>query len=361
MFDNNYYTPEIHGDYCVHSIGDLALEEGETIRDCKLAYKTFGRLNESRSNAILVTTWYAGTSEIMEDVYIGEGHALDPTKYFIIVINQIGNGLSSSPHNTPAPHNGPRFPKVRIADDVRAQHKLLTEVFNIQSLELVVGASMGALQTYEWAVRFPSMVKRAAPIAGVAKTTHHEQLFSEALIGAMTSDPAWDDGWYSQPHAVHRGLRRHARLWGTMGFSTEALKQEKWTDLGFNSFDDFLVGFLENYFLPMDPNDLISMAWKWRNADVGRIAGGDLRVALRKIKACVFVMPIDEDLFYPPRDCLYEANVIPNAFFRPIRNVWGHLGIFGLEPGFIEQIDKNLNELLAIQLAPKKKLCGLIK
>lgn len=348
MIDNNYYTPEIHGEYSVHSIGDFPLEEGGVIRDCKLAYKTFGRLNEARSNAILVTTWYSGTSKIMEDVYIGEGRALDPNKYFIVVINQIGNGLSSSPHNTPSPFNGPRFPRVRISDDVRAQHILLTELFNIHSLELVVGGSMGAQQTYEWAVRYPDMVQRAAPIAGTAKTTHHDKLFSETIIEAITSDPAWEEGWYTEAHAVHRGLRRHARLWGAMGFSTEALKQEKWTELGFNSVDDFLVGFLENYFLPMDPNDLMTMAWKWQHADVSRNTGGDLHAALHSIKARVFVMPIDEDMFFPPRDCHDEANMIPNAYFRPIKSLWGHLGLFGLEPSYYEQINSHLSELLAM-------------
>ncbi len=85
------------------------------------------RLNAAKDNAILIPTWYSGTSKIMEQVYVGEGHALDPSKYFIIIINQIGNGLSTSPHNTPHPMGMANFPKVRIGDDVRAQHKLITE------------------------------------------------------------------------------------------------------------------------------------------------------------------------------------------------------------------------------------------
>lgn len=348
MIDNQYYTPEVHGDYKLQSIGDLELEEGGIIRDCQLAYRTFGQLNENRDNAILVTTWYSGTSKIMEDVYIGEGHALDPMKYFIVVINQIGNGLSTSPHNTPPPFNGPRFPDIRISDDVRAQHKLLTQHLNIHSLELVVGGSMGAQQTYEWAVRYHEMVKRAAPIAGTAQTTHHDKLFSETVIEAITSDPAWNDGWYESAMDVHLGLRRHARLWGAMGFSTEALKLEKWRELGFNSIDDFMVGFLEAYFLPMDPNDLMTLAWKWQRADVSRMTAGNLYVALQRIKAIVFVMPIDEDMFFPPRDCLCEAEMIPNAQFRPIKSLWGHLGLFGLEPSYMDQIDQNLKELLSI-------------
>jgi homoserine O-acetyltransferase len=70
----------------------------------------------------------------MEQVYIGPGRALDPERYFIIIADQIGDGLSSSPHNTPAPWGGPRFPRIRIGDDVAAQHRLVTEKFGIERL-----------------------------------------------------------------------------------------------------------------------------------------------------------------------------------------------------------------------------------
>ena len=144
-----------------------------------------------------MTTWYSGTSKIIEQAYIGKGQALDPDKYFIVVVNQIGNGLSSSPHNMPAPEGMANFPKVRIGDDVRAQHQLLTERFGLTSLALVVGSSMGAQQTYEWAVRYLEIVKRAAPIVGTAKNTDHDFLFTETLVEAITSDPAFAVGHYN--------------------------------------------------------------------------------------------------------------------------------------------------------------------
>lgn len=104
MINNDYYSSQdVHGPYELYDLGNLALEEGDTIRDCKLAYATFGTLNAAKDNAILIPTWYSGTSKIMEQVYTGSGRALDPDKYFIIIVNQIGNGLSTSPHNTPAP------------------------------------------------------------------------------------------------------------------------------------------------------------------------------------------------------------------------------------------------------------------
>ena len=345
---NDYYSQENHGPFELFDLGTFTLEEGGTLHDGKLAYTTQGTLNAQKDNAILLPTWYSGTSKIMADVHVGKGRAIDPNRYFVIIANQLGNGLSSAPSNTPVPFNMARFPRIRIGDDVRAQHKLVTEQFGIERLELVCGGSMGAQQTYEWAVRYPDMVKRAAPLAGTAKTTPHDFLYVETLNEAITSDPAWNNGWYTDPHAVHVGLRRQARLWGVMGFCTELFKREAWRELGFSSNEDFVVGFVENYFLPMDPNNLLCMAWKWQRGDVSRHTGGDLKRALERITAKVFVLPIDEDMFFPPRDCEAEQQLIPNSEFRAIHSIYGHLGLFGIEPDYLKQIDQHLGELLAI-------------
>ena len=194
---------------------------------------THGTLNAAKDNAILVPTWFSGTSKIVEQVYIGNGRALDPAKYFIVVVNQIGNGLSTSPHNSGGAQAGPMFPKVRIGDDVRAQHELLTVKYGLKSLALVVGGSMGAQQTYEWAVRYPDFVKRAAPIAGTAKNTEHDFVRTETLSEAITSDPGFNGGKYDSPIDVAAGLHRHAKLWTVMGWSTEFFREGRHKALGF--------------------------------------------------------------------------------------------------------------------------------
>lgn len=350
MTENGYYSQEVHGPYELHDIGDLVLEEGGTIRGCKLAYATHGRLNAAKDNAILVPTWYSGTNKIIEQVLIGKGRALDPDRYLILVVNQIGNGLSSSPHNTPAPARGPRFPRVRIGDDVRAQHRLVTEKFGIERLALVVGGSMGAQQTYEWAVRYPDMVRRAAPIAGTARNSVHDFLFTETLVEAITSDPGFAKGFYRSPEEVREGLMRHAKMWAVMGWSTEFFQQERYRALGFSSLDDFIVNFMFAYFSVMDPNNLLCMAWKWQRGDVGRHTGGDLRAALGRIRARTFVIPMSSDMFFTPADCQAEWRLIPDAEFRPVETMDGHLALFGADPGAIAQLDRHLGELLAARV-----------
>ena len=209
---SEYYGQDLHGPYETFELGDFTLEDGGTIRGASLAFATHGRLSPAKDNAILVPTWYSGTSKIMEQTLVGPGRALDPERYFIIIANQLGSGLSSSPHNTEGPFHGPDFPSVRIGDDVVAQHKLVTEKFGLTALQLVVGASMGAQQTYEWAVRYPDLVKRAAPIAGTAKNKPHCSLIGQSFIDAMTSDPAFRDGHYTNASDVRVGLIRRARI-----------------------------------------------------------------------------------------------------------------------------------------------------
>jgi homoserine O-acetyltransferase/O-succinyltransferase len=347
MIENAYYSQEGHGPYELHSIGDLQLEEGGTIRNCQLAVATFGALNGARDNAILVPTWYSGTNKIIEQAYIGPGRALDPTTYFIIVVTQIGGGLSTSPHNTPMPGGLGHGPRVRIGDDVRAQHTLLTERFGIESLALVVGGSMGAQQTYEWAVRYPEMVRRAAPIAGTAKNTVHDFLFGETLAEAITSDPGFNGGFYKSPSDVREGLLRHARIWAVMGWSTEFYAQGRVAQLGFSSAEDFIINFMYGYFAPMDPNDLLCMAWKWQRGDVSRHTGGDLAAALGRVKAKTYVMPVSHDMFFPPSDCERECRMIAGTEFRVLDSIDGHLALFGADPAFLGQLDGHLKELLA--------------
>ena len=355
---NDFYTPEGQGAFELISIGRFELEEGGVIEDLQLAVATYGTLNADKSNAICIPTWFSGTHQTWEQIYIGSGRALDPDKYFIAVINQIGNGLSTSPHNTSdASIAMSKFPHVRIGDDVRAQEQLLREHFGIERLALVVGGSMGAQQTYEWAVRFPDKVLRAAPIAGTAQNTPHDFLFTQALMDAITSDPGFNGGEYAANTDVAAGLSRHAGIWAVVGLTTDFWKTEFWKGipplvegLGWETFEEFQQNFTALIFGLMDPNALLSMAWKWQRGDVARNTDGDLAAALGRITAKTFVMPIEQDMFFPPRDCIPEMEMIPGAELRMVHSIAGHFGLFGFEPSYTAEVDAALSELLAIEV-----------
>lgn len=343
--ENDYYTDEVHGPLEHVSLGTFELAKGATLPECRIAYTTFGELNDAKDNAVLFPHMYSGTSKDME-MYVGEGMALDPREYFVIMPNQIGNGLSTSPHNTPPPYGQADFPDVQVEDDVRAQHRLVTEEFGIEELELVLGWSMGAQQTYEWAVRYPEMVKRAAPIGGTARNPPQSGLLVDALIGALELDPNWDDGYYDDGGDLRRGLRQHARTWVLQGTSASFWREETWRDAGFSSLDDFLHRLWDEWFLPMDPNDLICMARKWKHADVSRNTGGDLAAALERIDARVYVMPFEKDMVFTLEDARREEAMIPDSDLRPIPTPWGHFGMFGFDPDDKAFIDDAIGDLL---------------
>src|SRR5215475_1956691 len=142
----DYYTAAVQGPHRHFELGAFTLDSGDTLPGARLAYRTFGSLNAAGDNAVLVPHMYSGTSASMAGL-VGEGRSLDPSRYFVILPDQFGSGLSSSPSNTPAPHDGGRFPAVTIGDDVRAQHRLVTEEFGITTLHAVLGWSMGGQQT----------------------------------------------------------------------------------------------------------------------------------------------------------------------------------------------------------------------
>ncbi len=346
MLFNEYYTAENHGPYELFALGDFKLTSGQTLEKAQLAYSVYGELNEDRSNAILFTIMFSGTSKNMAH-YIGPGKALDPEKYCIILPNQLGNGISSSPHNTDGEQAMENFPQLSIADDVIAQHQLLTEKFKLTQLQLVTGWSMGAQQTLEWAIRYPEMVKRAAPIAGTAQCTPHNSLYVDVFSEALSSDPQFNQGAYTSAHSCEAGLKRLAHVFALMGVCPEFYKQQQWQRLGFESQQACMKNFWEAWFKPMDPNALLCMAHKWQTGDSSVLANGSLEQALKGITAKTFMIAFAQDMFVPPADMAYEQQFIPHSEIKIVPSLMGHFAMLGLFEEDFAAIDGLFAELLS--------------
>ncbi len=333
-------------DYEIFELGDVALQSGATLRDAKLAYKTYGTLSADKRNVIVYPTWYSG-QHYDNEWLIGEGMALDPDKYFIIVPNMFGNGLSSSPSNTPPPYDRARFPHVTFYDNVAAQHRLVTEKFGIEKIALVVGWSMGAGQTYQWGLSYPDMVERILPFCGSAKTSLHNIVFLEGVKVAIQTDVAWKEGWYDQQ--PDKGLRAVGRVYAGWGLSQAFYRENLHIEMGYSSLEDFLVAFWEGFFLRKDANNLLAMLWTWQNGNIGNTPGfdGDFEKALSAIKPKAFVMPGQTDLYFPPEDNELEVKHMPDAELRMIPSIWGHFAGGGINSVDTDFIDRNIKELLA--------------
>ena len=334
-------------DYQVLNLGNVVLQSGDTLRDARLAYKTFGQLSDRKDNVVVIPTYFGGQHTGNEG-FIGDGKALDPNKYFIIVPNMFGNGLSSSPSNTPPPFDRARFPKVTLYDNVMCQHRLLTEVFGIERIRLVFGWSMGAQQAYHWGALFPDMVERLLPTCGSARTSRHNFVFLEGVKAALTADDAWQGGWYESPPT--KGLRAMGRVYAGWAVSQAFYREGLYLKAGYSSLEDYLVSFWEGRRLSMDANDQLAMLWTWQNADISGNStyNGDFERALASIKARSMVIPSMTDLYFPPEDCEYEVEHMPKAELRPFQSIWGHLAAWpDINPEDTRFLDDSLRELLA--------------
>ena len=310
-------------DYRIFDAGNVVLQSGLTYRGAQLAFKTYGTLNASKSNVIVYPTSF-GAQHYDSEWAIREGGPLDPSKHFIVTPNLFGNGLSSSPSNTPSPFDKGRYPHFTLTDSVRVQERMLREVFGIERVALVHGFSMGGQQALHWGALFPDQVGKVSAVCATAKLPAHTWVLFEGVKAALTADAAWQDGWFDR-HPV-RGLRAMGRVYAAWGFSQAWYRQGLYRDVGASSLEDFIVSQYEARFLKRNANDLMAMIWTVQHADISAndVFDGDLDAALRAIRAPVLAMPSESDLYFPVEDVRQEMARVADAKLRPIPSIWGH-------------------------------------
>lgn len=297
-------------------LGDFRLESGEVIRDCRIGYRTFGRLNAEKSNAVLFPTWFGGTTEDLVG-YIAPGKLVNPEKYFVILVDALGDGVSSSPSNSKQqPHM--KFPAFAIRDMVNSEHQLVEKVLNIPHLRGVIGISMGGMQTFQWMVAYPDFMDRAIPIVGSPKLTSYDLLLWQAGIHAIQADVNWKGGDYTSPPEA--GLRTLADIDGlaieTPSYRARETRPEDFKKFIEKSEHDTVHGF--------DANNWIRQASAMMGNDVSRPFGGDMGKAAAAVKARVLVIVGLQDHMVNPHPALAFARLL-QAHTLELDSDCGHL------------------------------------
>jgi homoserine O-acetyltransferase/O-succinyltransferase len=213
------------------SLGDFKLQSGAVVRDFHLGYRTLGKLNGDKSNAILWPTWLGGVSEDLLGL-VGSGKVVDDSKYFVILVDAIGNGVSSSPSNSKV-QPWMRFPEFTIRDMVEAERRLVLEVLQISHLRAAMGVSMGGMQTFEWAVAYPDFIDLAISMAGSPQSTSYDKLLWSCEIDAVELDPAWNNGHPTGP--LTRGLQLYEEI-DSMNLYSPAYRVAQTPSRDFGSF-----------------------------------------------------------------------------------------------------------------------------
>ena len=293
-------------------IPEFTFENGQKLTDMKVGYAQYGTLNADKDNMILVTHGTSG-GRGSSAIFIGPGKAIDTNKYFVIAVDAIGGGLSSSPKDG----LGVAFPRYTIRDMVRAQYELVTKKFGVTKLVAVGGPSMGSFQALEWGINYPDAMKGLLLIVPGAKAPGSFRMACDAMFAAIKGDPKWQDGKYAENPT--EGLRTAAQIFGPWVVSEEYLDTLKTPE----EYQNVLNAFVK----PYTSWDAVNWIWRYTasyNHDVSQPFGGDMRAALGKIKAKGLVLPSATDRTLPKSGAQEIYRGIKDSVYVEIPSLLGH-------------------------------------
>ncbi len=338
------------------SLGDLKLESGEAIKDFSLSYVTHGTLNASKSNAILMVTSIGGNHHRI-DYLIGPGRALDPSKYFIICTDAIGNGLSSSPSNS-VMQPRMQFPKFNIRDMASSQQRLVAEKFGIKKLVTVIGASMGGMQALQWAVSYPEQVDSVVPIIPLGRTPAWTTGVLEMLRQSITADPRWMGGNYAVNAPPEQGMRLWAGWLSGVIVRTPGYQESQYAQA--QDAIPYLKRVQDSGWRRMDANDWIYQSLAYDQHNLGTTPGfnGDYHRALASIKAKTLILAGTGDLLNPEYDAMEAAHYIPDVRYVAInaQRPMGHVSGAGISAAENETQNREIGAFLELVTDRGRKL-----
>ena len=311
----------------------LGLESGADLPGVQVAYRTWGRLDRDRSNAVLVCHALTGSADVDQwwPDLLGPGRALDPARDFIVCSNVLGSCYGTTGPRSPRPGGGgawgPDFPAITIRDIVRAQAALL-DALGVGRLRLVVGGSLGGMQALEWGVLYPGRMDAIAPIATSARHSAWCIGLSEAQRQAIAADPQWCGGRYPEDAPPRAGLAA-ARMVAMCAYRSPASFGLRFgrhrEDDGRFAVESYLQHQGRKLVDRFDANAYVTLTRAMDSHDVGRGRDG-WRTALAGVRARALVVSIESDVLYVPAEQRDLAAAIPGARLATIASPHGHDG-----------------------------------
>lgn len=326
-------------------VGDLTTESGATLPRAHLAYRTWGRLNAARDNAVLILHALTGDDRVIGDEtgpgwwpgIVGKGCPLDPREYFIVAFNVLGGCSGSTSPASLAPDGRPwgsRFPQLSVRDMVEAEARAAT-LLGVERFRVVVGPSAGGHRALEWACLFPHRVGALVLVATGPATTADQAAWASMQLHALELDPDFRNGDYydtdSRPNAglalarqiAHATYRSAEELDARFGRIPQAAENPlRGGRLAVQSYLDHHGDKLVARF---DAGSYRVLTRAMLTHDIGRDRGGVTR-ALRHIAAPTLVVAVDTDRLFLPNACQNMAEILPRALFETIHSACGHDG-----------------------------------
>ena len=324
------------GDRLFINIGDLLLEDGETLEDVTIAYQSWGSLNDRGDNAILVNHALTGWSDIPGwwPSMVGAGLPFDSDKYFVVCPNVIGGCQGSTGPSSIAPDGaryGSRFPSLTIRGMVAAE-VAFSDALGIKKYQLAVGPSLGGMRSLEWAVQLPHRVAAICTIGSSAVATGDQIGTCSIQIRAIKTDPHFYGGdYYDKAQGPIEGMGIARRI-AHLTYRTESemdvrfgreLQGDETGRYAVESYLDHQANKLAHRF---DANTYISLTEAMNSHDIGRGRGGVV-AALSGITIPIVAVAIDSDRLFPVRLQAEIAELAPLAApLVTISSPFGHDG-----------------------------------
>ncbi len=319
----------------------LRLELGGELRPVDVAFETYGTMNLTGSNVILVCHALTGNARAAGvgpdgqqgwwDGLIGPGRAFDTNRYFVVCSNFLGSCYGTtgpvSPNSATGRPYRMQFPSFTVRDMVRVQHALLGRL-GVRRLAAVAGGSLGGMQVLEWALMYPEMVDAIIPIATAVRHSAWCIGLNEAGRNAIMNDPLWNDGEYDEQPAAGLALARVIAMISyrsRVSFEHRFGRNRSPAGNGTTIFDiqSYLRYQGQKLVERFDAATYVGITNAMDAHDVTRDRGG-LGQVLAAIRARVLCLGIDTDVLYPVDEQKAIATAIPGAIYREITSQHGH-------------------------------------
>lgn len=274
----------------IATIGDLPLEHGGVIKDCRLEYRTLGTLNADRTNAVLFPTWFSGQTGDLTG-FVGADQMLDPSRHFVILVGALGDGLSSSPSNSPS-QAAAAFPRFTIGDMVVAEKRLVSDVLHLGSLEAVIGISMGGMQAFDWAVRYPGFARRVIPIVGSPKLSPYDELLWRTELDIIEGALAGKCDDATRTHVMAAVGAVHELALSTPNHVNATLTRD--------GFASWLAAKEASYVAGWDPYDWAAQLRAMLAQDLTAGDNGSIAAAAARLKAPLLAIVSTQDRMVNP-------------------------------------------------------------
>ena len=299
----------------IYTIPHYKFEDGKTLDNVKIAYVTYGKLNDKKSNAVLLTPGTSSGRHWADD-FVGSGKMYDTDKYFFIGVDAVGGGLSTQPKDG----LGINFPRYSIRDIVHTEYLMVHDGLGLNSLLAVAGPSMGSFQGVEWGINYPNFMKGLVLIVPAGRSDQHFHTIVDAAIAMMTLDPAYKNGTYTENPV--EGIKRAGMIYFPWLYSDEYLATIKEPE----PYQTALMAFGTAWSKNWDANALIIRYMASRNFDASAPYGGDMKTALAKVNAKTLLLASQTDRTIPAYLSRELLAGIKDAKYVEIPSIKGHLG-----------------------------------